>query len=170
MARPFDPNGPIPVTGRLAGDQISLLPVGPVTVGARAMHPVLDGLVSPDGRRMDGIARFGNITNEGTWFAVKQRRYLIAASDYGIQGTASIVTVRFNTIFTVDRDVELISGVIQRLEAVKAAAVGVVVATSRAAQAEANRLIEGTRRWRITTHVPQTLLGVFRLLQATDQE
>lgn len=110
ISRAFDPATPIPVTGRLAGDQIDLIPFGPVTVGVTILFPDLAGIVAPGGRRIDGVAQLGNLPDSGTWLGVKQRRYLIAATDFSIQGTASIVTVRYDTQFKVDRDVELISG------------------------------------------------------------
>jgi hypothetical protein len=109
VGQSFQPQGAIPFTGRLTGNQIHI-EFGPITVGMTTLSPYMDGLVSPRGRRMDGLARFGNITEQGSWFGIKQRRYLIAGSGYGLQGTASIITVRFDTRFLVDRDVELISG------------------------------------------------------------
>ncbi len=109
VGRSFQPRGAIPFTGRLTGSQIHL-EFGPITVGTTALSPYMDGLVSSRGRRMDGLARFGNLIEEGSWFGIKQRRYLVAGSGYGIQGTASVITVRFDTRFLVDRDVELISG------------------------------------------------------------
>jgi len=110
VSRSFDPKTPIPVEGRLAGDQIDLMPFGPVTVGTTLLFPDLAGMVSADARRIDGVAQLGNLPDSGTWVGVKQRRYLVAASDFGLQGTASVVTVRFNTQFRTARDVELISG------------------------------------------------------------
>jgi len=110
LSRTFSPTTSIPVEGRLAGGEIDLTPFGPITVGATILFPDLLGMLSPDGRRIDGVAQLGNLPDTGTWLAVKQRRYLIAATDFSLQGTASIVTVRFGTRFKVDRDVELVSG------------------------------------------------------------
>ena len=110
LPRAFDPVTPIPISGRLAGDQIDLLPFGPVTVGSTYLFPDLTGILAPDGRRMDGLARLGNLPDEGTWLGIKQRRYLIAGSDYSIFGAASVVTVRYGTRFIVDGDVEATSG------------------------------------------------------------
>jgi hypothetical protein len=110
VPRAFDPPGPIGVAGRISGDQIDLLPFGPVTVGLTILFPDLAGIVGPDGRRMDGLARFGNLPEEGAWTGVKQRRYLVAGSDFSLVGSASIVTVRFDARFRVDADVEATSG------------------------------------------------------------
>jgi hypothetical protein len=110
----FDPKTPIDVSGQLRGDALAILPFGPVTVGGQQFFIELIGMVSPDGRLLDGIARLANISDEGTWYGVKQRSYLIAASDFGLQGTVSVITVRFgntrDVVFEVRRDAELISG------------------------------------------------------------
>ncbi|MCP4655907.1 MAG: hypothetical protein GY856_10870 [bacterium] len=81
----------------------------------------------------------------------------------------AIVTVCAGVLLWLDRgeDEEAIRSVIQRLEAIKGSAVGIVVANKKVLPV-ATRLIEGTRRWRISSHAPRSLLGVFRLLQPTD--
>ncbi len=107
--RSFDPAGPLPVAGRLTGDQIDLQSFGPVTVGMTILFPDLEGFVAADGRSMQGLARLGNLPESGTWSAVKQRRYLVASTDLTLQGAASVVTVRYNTRFSVD-PAEIISG------------------------------------------------------------
>jgi DNA-binding beta-propeller fold protein YncE len=109
VARSFDPNGPIEFTGELTGNEIRIL-FGPVKVGSSRLRPDLIGIVSSDARRLDGEAAFRNLSEEGSWIGIKQRRYLVAGSAFGLQGTASIVTVRFDTRFSVTPDVELISG------------------------------------------------------------
>lgn len=81
----------------------------------------------------------------------------------------AIVTVCAGVLLWLDRaeDEEAIRSVIRRLEAVKGSAVGIVVANKEVLPA-ATRLVAGTRRWRISSHAPRSLLGVFRLLQPTD--
>jgi hypothetical protein len=54
--------------------------------------------------------------------------------------------------------------VVQRLEASKLAASGMLVAGTPAAHKEAERLAHGTKRWRTSAHAPQSLLGILRLL------
>ncbi|HXI02756.1 MAG TPA: hypothetical protein VNI57_06215, partial [Candidatus Saccharimonadales bacterium] len=110
VVRTFDPNAPIPVSGTLQNRQLDLYPFGPVTVGQQALFVELHGTLSSDSRRFTGLATFSNLAEQGTWSGVKQRRYLITASDFGVQGTATIVTVRFDTQFEVRRDAELVSG------------------------------------------------------------
>ncbi len=114
VPRPFDPNAPIPVSGSLSGERLDLFPFGPVTVGSLALFVELHGLVSQDGRTITGLARFSNLLDEGTWEGIRQRRYLVAGSDFGINGTVTVVTVRFGNTpevsFEVLRDAELVSG------------------------------------------------------------
>jgi len=54
--------------------------------------------------------------------------------------------------------------VVQRLEASRLAASGTLVSSSPAANKEAERLAHGTRRWRTSASVPQSFLGILRLL------
>jgi DNA-binding response OmpR family regulator len=54
--------------------------------------------------------------------------------------------------------------VVQRLEASKLPASGMLVAGTPAAHKEAERLAQGTKRWRTSSHAPQSLLGILRLL------
>lgn len=63
---------------------------------------------------------------------------------------------------------ETLWSVIGRLEASALPSLGTIVAPSEAAQTEAERLIRMHRRWRISQHAPQSLLGVFRLLHPQD--
>lgn len=109
LARSFSPAGPIAFTGRLTGSEITLR-FGPITVGTTTLYVDLAGSVRSDGRRMEGLAALGSDPTTGTWLGVKQRRYLITATDFSLLGTVTIITVRYDTRFTVDRDVELTSG------------------------------------------------------------
>jgi CheY-like chemotaxis protein len=59
---------------------------------------------------------------------------------------------------------ETAKNVVQRLEASSLAASGMVVAGTPAAHKEAERLAQGTKRWRTSAHAPQSLLGILRLL------
>lgn len=54
--------------------------------------------------------------------------------------------------------------VIQRLDGSGLSATGLVVAGSPAAQVAAAHLVQGSRKWRISPHTPQSLLGILRLL------
>lgn len=60
---------------------------------------------------------------------------------------------------------ETVQGVVQRLEAEGGSGSGLLVAVTPASQKEAERLTRGSRRWRTSAHAPQSLLGLFRLLQ-----
>jgi hypothetical protein len=54
--------------------------------------------------------------------------------------------------------------VVQRLEASGLAASGMLVSSGPAANKEAERLAQGTRRWRTSASTPQSFLGILRLL------
>ncbi|HET6372361.1 MAG TPA: hypothetical protein VFG76_03585 [Candidatus Polarisedimenticolia bacterium] len=115
VVRPFTAADPLPAAGRVAGAEWSVDSFGPIQVGtpAAGMTNVmlsLSGTLSPDGREIEGAAVVTSSGETGTFFAVKQRRYLVAGTDFGVTGTASLVTVRFNTSIIVARDLEAISG------------------------------------------------------------
>ncbi len=81
-----------------------------------------------------------------------------------------IVSVCAGVLLWLDQaeDEELIHRVIGHLEEVNNGAAGVVVSSEKALPT-ANRLIAGTRRWRISPYVPQNLIYIFRLLQPTSR-
>lgn len=80
---------------------------------------------------------------------------------------ASTVTVSAGVLLWLGgaAEPELAKEVIERLEASRGAARGVVVATRTEVLELARRWIEGKSHWRASSHAPQSLLGVFRLLQ-----
>lgn len=54
--------------------------------------------------------------------------------------------------------------VVQRLEVSGLGASGMLVAGTPAAHKEAEKLAQGSKRWRTSAHIPQSLLGILRLL------
>ncbi len=54
--------------------------------------------------------------------------------------------------------------VVQRLEASRLAATGMLIAGTPAAQQAATELIHKSRKWRTSPHAPQSLLGILRLM------
>ncbi len=83
------------------------------------------------------------------------------------QQVEAIVPVCAGVLLWLDQaeERELIQRVVNRLEAASGPAAGVLVATSPAASAAAAELTAGTSKWQTSTHAPQSLLGVLRLLQ-----
>lgn len=81
----------------------------------------------------------------------------------------SVVTACAGVLVWIDEGVEedLIRGVVERLEKGRGAAAGMLVATHASVRELAEKLLVGTERWRVSTHAPQSLLGVLRLLQPT---
>jgi len=115
VARPFTAASPLPATGQVMAGDWTLDSFGPIDVGSASTGITsvmlsLGGVLAADGRTIDGAALATSSGETGAFHAVKQRRYLVAGTDFGVTGTASLVTVRFNTIFQVERDLEAISG------------------------------------------------------------
>lgn len=61
-------------------------------------------------------------------------------------------------------DRELIAGLIERLETTRSATAGVLVAQHPEKQGMILGLVTGKKRWQSSSHAPQSLIGVFRLL------
>lgn len=115
LARPFSAAAPLPATGRVQGADWTVDSFGPIDVGSAATGVTrvmlsFAGTLAGDGRTIDGVAVVTSSGETGTFHAVKQRRYIVAGTDFGVTGTASLVKVRFNTSFEVERDLEAISG------------------------------------------------------------
>jgi hypothetical protein len=115
VARAFTAPSPLTCAGSAAGGDWSIDSFGPIEIGSPSQGTTsvmlsLSGTLSSDGRAIDGAALVTSTGETGAFHAVKQRRYLVAATDFGVTGTASLVKVRFNTTFVVERDLEAISG------------------------------------------------------------
>jgi len=113
--RPFSTAGTLSCAGITSGRDIRVDSFGPILIGAQTQGTTsvtlsLSGRVAADGRTIDGDALATSSGEMGSFSAVKQRRYLVAATDFGVTGTASLVKVRFNTRFIVERDLETVSG------------------------------------------------------------
>ena len=83
------------------------------------------------------------------------------------QQVEAIVPVCAGVLVWMDKaeDRELIRRVVDRLEAARGRAVGMLVAGTPRAAAAAAELTAGTSKWRTSNHAPRSLLGVLRLLQ-----
>lgn len=115
ITRVFSPTGPLTCSGSIAGKEFAVDSFGPVLIGNQSQGTTsvllaLSGTVATDGRTIDGDALATSSGDSGHFNAIKQRRYLVAATDFGVTGTASLVKVRFNTRFSVERDLEAVSG------------------------------------------------------------
>ncbi len=111
----FRATDPLPAHGRSGSDGWSLQPFGPVEVGSdaagwTALFIEVEGTLAPDGRTLSGTAREVGSGGLGSFVGVKQRRYLVAGTDFGVTGTVSLITVRYDVIVEVARDLEAISG------------------------------------------------------------
>ena len=83
------------------------------------------------------------------------------------QQVEAIVPVCAGVLLWLDDAAEkdLVRRVVDRLEAASGAAVGILVAPRPAAEKTASELIAKSRKWKVSTHAPRSLLGVLRLLQ-----
>jgi hypothetical protein len=115
VPRPFTADDPMAVTGVTDGIDWALDSFGPIRIGTAATgvsHVMLglNGMIALDGRTIAGIAVATSSGETGDFLAVKQRRYLVAATSFGVTGTVSLVRVRRDTEFTIERDLEAVSG------------------------------------------------------------
>ena len=115
ITRSFSTAGPLACTGIASGREFAVDSFGPLVIGnppggTTSVMLALSGRVSTDGRAIDGNTLATSSGETGLFHAIKQRRYLVAATDFGVTGTASLVKVRFNTRFSVQRDLEAVSG------------------------------------------------------------
>jgi len=112
---PFAADDPLIALGLLSGGEFALDSFGPIAIGDPAFGVTsvflsISGNLSPDGRTIDGMVVVTSSAETGTFHAVRQRRYLVAGTDFGVTGIVSLVRVRYNTQFLVDDDLEAISG------------------------------------------------------------
>ena len=112
---PFSADDPLIALGLLSDGEFALDSFGPIDVGDPSMGVTsiflsISGNLSADGRTIDGVVVVTSSAGTGTFHAVRQRRYLVAGTAFGVTGTVSLVTVRYNTSFLVDDDLEAISG------------------------------------------------------------
>jgi hypothetical protein len=113
--QPFRADDPLLVHGSVSGGEWTLDSFGPIEVGSDATGRTavmlsLDGMLSADGRSLEGLALVTSSGETGSFAGVKQRRYLVAGTDFGVTGTVSLVVIRYNTQVEVSRDLESVSG------------------------------------------------------------
>ena len=114
-SRPFSADDPLVTTGHTSGVDFAVDSFGPINVGTpssgfTSVMLSLIGTLSADGRTIQGMAVVTSSAEMGSFSAVKQRRYLVAGTSFGVTGTISLVKVRYNTEFLVDKNLEAVSG------------------------------------------------------------
>ncbi len=131
----------------------------PATVPGYLRHETLRKLVERTKDRQGGSATFA--TDFG-----KLSLHVQPLTSAVSQQVEAIVPVCAGVLLWLDQaeESERIKRIVERLEAVSGPASGVLVATSPAAREAAEQLAAGTGKWQISTHAPQSLLGVLRLL------
>ncbi len=132
----------------------------PASVPGFLRHEALRKLVERTKERQGGSATF--TTDFG-----KLSLHVQPLTGAVRQQVEAIVPVCAGVLLWLDQvdERELIRRIVERLEASSGPAAGVLVATTPAAAEAASELTAGTSKWRTSTHAPQSLLGVLRLLQ-----
>ena len=102
--------GRLDIDGSLAEGILHTGYFGPIQVGTANLIPDLFGSLLDGGRRVEGEAVLFGLANRGRFTAVKRRRYLVAGSEAQTYGQASIITVRYDTIMSIEHNVEVTSG------------------------------------------------------------
>ncbi len=96
----------------------------------------------------------------------------VQALESGLRSqTEAILTVCAGALLWLDEatDEELLTAILGRLDKARNAAKGVVVAVRPQALERVSRLVSDLQRWRISSHEPRSLLGIFRLLQPSEK-
>ncbi len=109
VAQEYEVQGPLVIQGSLAGDDFSTGLFGPIRIATSTLLLDLSGTLEDSARRVTGAASLFGTTAPGSFHAVKRRRYLVAGTDRQVIGKVSVVSVRYDTLFTVADDLELIS-------------------------------------------------------------
>ncbi len=132
----------------------------PASVPGFLTHEALRGLVERTKERRGGSATF---TTDFGKLSLHVQPLTATVS----RQVEAIIPVCAGVLLWLDQAAEakLIRRIVERLEAASGPASGVLVATSPAAVEAASELTSQTTKWQTSTHAPQSLLGVLRLLQ-----
>ncbi len=109
VSQPFQPTGPIALEGTLTGDVLATGLFGPIQIGNAVLLVDLTGAIQAGRRRIAGGAALFGLDDPGTFVAIKRRRYLVAGTDLNVIGKVSILDVRYESRFTIEDDLEIIS-------------------------------------------------------------
>ena len=108
-AQSYELFGPLEIEGTLDGQLFTTGLFGPIRVGTANLIPELIGELSIDRGRIEGDAGLFGTSERGLFTAVKRRRYLVAGSDLLSIGKVALVSVRYDTSFTIEHDLEVVS-------------------------------------------------------------
>ncbi|MEM7353100.1 MAG: response regulator [Acidobacteriota bacterium] len=165
-------------TARNAGFDVSALPY--LLLAESGVWPELQQLPArvPGFLRIEALRKLVERTQDGhggsTSFATdlgKLSLHVQPLSAKTRQQVEAIVPVCAGVLVWMDQaeDAELVGRVVERLEAARGRAVGMLVATSPAAAEAAAELTRDTTKWKTSGHAPRSLLGVLRLLQPRNE-
>lgn len=109
VALGFEIEGPLDIAGTLADGTLTTGLFGPLRVGNAVLLLDLTGDLRDGARRVAGAASLFGTSDPGSFVAVKRRRYLVAGTDRLAIGKVSVVSVRYDTRFATEDDLEIIS-------------------------------------------------------------
>ncbi|MFQ5876283.1 MAG: hypothetical protein ACE5JH_01125 [Acidobacteriota bacterium] len=105
----FEAFGPLDIEGTLADGLLATGLFGPIRVGTANLIFDLGGTLRDGARRVDGEASIFGLTDRGFFNAVKRRRYLVAGTDLLTIGEVSVISVRYDSRFSIEENLEVIS-------------------------------------------------------------
>ncbi len=109
VAQGFEIEGPLDIEGTVSDGTLATGFFGPLRVGNAVLLLDLTGELRDGARRVAGSASLFGTADPGWFVAVKRRRYLVAGTDRLAIGKVSVVSVRYDTRFAVEDDLEVTS-------------------------------------------------------------
>jgi len=110
VTQSFSLPGPLDLQGTLDSGRLDTGLFGPIRVGNADLIVDLAGTLTDNRRRVAGHASLYGTGDDGTFLAIKRRRYLVAGTDLSAFGQAAVISIKNETTYVVDNDLEVISG------------------------------------------------------------
>ncbi len=108
--QPWEQSGPLDIAGTLVDGTLDTDFFGPIKLGTSGLLLRLTGRLEDGARRVAGGAAIYGISEDGVFTAIKRRRYLVAGTDFTSPvGKVAAVSVRYDSRFSTDDDLELVS-------------------------------------------------------------
>ena len=109
VSQPFELVGPLDLEGTIKDGVLDSGLFGPIRVGNANLILALTGAIEEGRRRVTGAATLFGLADRGSFAAVKRRRYLVAGTDLLSIGEAAVISVRYDSRFSVEHGLEIIS-------------------------------------------------------------
>jgi hypothetical protein len=105
----FEIFGPLEIEGALSERVFTTGLFGTIRVGTANLILDLTGVLSEDRARIEGEATLLGTSDRGAFTGIKRRRYLVAGTDLLTIGQVAVVSARYDTAFSVEHNLEVIS-------------------------------------------------------------